>query len=163
MFLCVNTLEQGHLGEVSALEWLASHGARVAVPFGPSPDWDLIAELDGKLLRVQVKTSRCFHKERWVVAVCTRGGNQSWSGLVKRMSASRCDYLFAHVDDGRRWFIPSERVGGGNAILVGGPKYAEFEVERGRPLHQEDGCPRPLYNRPRLARGDVRVVKGIRL
>jgi hypothetical protein len=159
MFPWVNTLEQGHLGEVSAVDWLTSVGACVAIPFGPSPDWDLVAELDGKLLRVQVKTSKSFLRGRWATAVCTRGGNQSWTGLVKRMSPTRCDYLYVHVGDGRRWFIPSDRIGGGNAILLG-PKYAEFEIEPGRPLEDDDSRERPLYNRPRLARGDVRVVKG---
>ena len=162
MFLCVNTLEQGHLGEVSALEWLTSVGARVAIPFGPSPDWDLVAEFEGKLLRVQVKTSRSFLRRRWATAICTRGGNQSWNGIVKRMHPSRCDYLFVHVGDGRRWFIPSGRLGGCNAIMLGGPKYAEFEIEAGRPL-DPDFRERPLYNRLRLTRGDVRVVKGARL
>jgi hypothetical protein len=156
----VNTLEQGDLGELSAMEWLASVGAHVAVPVGHSPDWDLIAELDGRLLRVQVKTCTSRPRGRWVVAVCTRGGNQSWNGIVKRMDSSRCDYLFVLVGDGRRWFVPSDRVDGTTAICLGGPKYAEYEVERGRPLQRGDECRRPLYNRPRLARGDVRVVKG---
>ena len=134
MFVHMNTLEQGHLGEVSALEWLVAQGYYVAIPWGPSPDWDLLAEIDGRLARVQVKTSTSRHKGRWVVAVCTRGGNQSWNRIVKRMHSSRCDYLFVHVADGRRWFIPSTRVEGGTAICLGGPKYAEFEVEQGRPL-----------------------------
>ena len=63
-----------------------------------------------------------------------RGGNQSWNGVVKRLDATRCDYLFVHVGDGRRWFIPARALGGGSAIALGGPKYAEFEVERGTPL-----------------------------
>ena len=46
----------------------------------------------------------------------------------------RCDYLFAHCADGRRWFIPAPVVEGGTAIQLGGPKYAEYEVARGRPL-----------------------------
>jgi PD-(D/E)XK endonuclease len=134
MFLSVNTLEQGDLGEASAIEWLVSTGASVFVPVGHSPDCDVIALVNGRALRVQVKTCRRRQRGRWAVAICTRGGNQSWSGLVKRMSAARCDYLFVHVGDGRRWFIPSDRVEGTTAICVGGPKYAEFEVERGRPL-----------------------------
>jgi hypothetical protein len=59
----------------------------------------------------------------WLASV--RGGNQSWTGIVKRMDASRCDYLFVHVGDGRRWFIPSERVEGTTSICLGGPKYAD--------------------------------------
>jgi PD-(D/E)XK endonuclease len=126
--------EQGDFGELSAICWLISKGAHVAVPVGCSPHWDLMAELDGRPLRVQVKTSRCFVRKRWDVTLCTRGGNQSWNGIVKRLEASRYDFLFVLVADGRRWFIPSDRVAGGSGLLLGGPKYADFEVERGDPI-----------------------------
>jgi hypothetical protein len=95
-----------------------------------------MAELDGRPVRVQVKTSRCFVRKRWDVTLCTRGGNQSWNGIVKRLDPSRYDFLFVLVADGRRWFIPSERVEGGSGLRLGGPKYAEFEVERGDPIPQ---------------------------
>ena len=103
------------------MQWLAWKGATVAIPPFHSPYWDLIAELDGELLRVQVKTSAFPRKRRWEVRVCTAGGNQSWTGLVKRLDPTRYDYLFVHVADGRRWFIPSGAVGGGRGILLGGP------------------------------------------
>ena len=110
--------------------WLWERG-HVAVPLGHSPNWDLIAEIDGRLLRVQVKTSRQFRLGRWEVTLCTRGGNRSWNGVVKRLDPVAYDYLLVHVADGRRWFIPSTAVGGGVGIRLGGPKYAEFEIERG--------------------------------
>jgi len=125
---------QGDLGELSAMDWFASRGAIVCFPIGHSPDWDFVAELDGRLLRVQVKTCISFIKRRWSVTVCTRGGNQSWSGLVKRFDPSSCDYLFAVVGDGRRWCIPSGALVGKTSIALGGRRYAEFEVEAGRPL-----------------------------
>jgi PD-(D/E)XK endonuclease len=131
--------KQGDAGEFSAIQWLGSIGARVFIPLGHSPDVDLVADLDRRLLRVQVKTSTCWCRERFVVALCTRGGNQSWNGVVKRLDASRCDYVFVHVGDGRRWFIPSAALGGGSGILLGGPKYAEFEVEPGEPLLSRAG------------------------
>jgi hypothetical protein len=100
---------QGDLGKLSAMEWLGSQGYGVSFPIGHSPDYDLIADDGDALLRVQVKTSTQHGpKGRWRVAVCTRGGNQSWNGLVKRFSATRCDCLFVLVADGRRWFIPAE-------------------------------------------------------
>jgi PD-(D/E)XK nuclease superfamily protein len=77
----MNTLEQGDLGELSAMEWLAGVGARVFVPVGHSADIDVVALFDGKLVGVQVKTSRYSRNGRWEVRLCTRGGNQSWSGL----------------------------------------------------------------------------------
>jgi hypothetical protein len=75
-----------------------------------------------------------FRKNRWEVTICTRGGNRSWSGVVKRLDPARIDRLFVHVADGRRWFIPADAIGGGCGIRLGGPKYADFEVDRGRPL-----------------------------
>ena len=143
----MNPRQQGDLGERAAAIWLLSTGANVAYPFGHSPDWDLVAEINGQLHRVQVKTSRYFRLDRWSVQLSTHGGNRSWNGTVKRFHASRCDYLFVLAGDGRQWFIPASEVGG-CGINLGGPMYAAFEVSRGAPLESGD------------ARGDVRVVKG---
>jgi Holliday junction resolvase-like predicted endonuclease len=126
--------QQGDLGEVSALQWLTFAGALVSKPLFESPDYDLVADFDGRLVRVQVKTSvRCV-RERFVVSLATRGGNQSWSRTIKYLGPERCDWVFVHVGDGRRWCIPTTALGGRSAICVAGPKYAEFEVDPGHPL-----------------------------
>jgi hypothetical protein len=127
--------EQGDLGELSAMEWLANQGAHIYLPLGHSPDVDLIANFGNRLLQVQAKTStRENERGRWVVHISTMGGNQSWNGLVKYFDASRCDYLFVLVGDGRRWFIPTHALECRSALTLGGPKYSEFEIEPGRPL-----------------------------
>jgi PD-(D/E)XK nuclease superfamily protein len=159
----VNPREQGDLGEVSAIEWLTRWGARVWVPISHSPDIDLIAEKDLRLWRVQVKTCGRWQRGRWSVSVCTRGGNQSWNGVVKRLDPSRCDYLFILAADGRRWFIPSRAFGGGTAINVGGPKYAEYEVDQTTPMPVETATkPGSRIDIPQ-PRGDARAAKGIGL
>jgi hypothetical protein len=43
------------------------------------------------------------------------GGNRSWQGL-------------------RRWYIPVTSVEAESQLHLGGPKYAEYEVEPGDPL-----------------------------
>ena len=98
------------------------------------PDYDLVVDFGDRVERVQVKTSICRVRQRFVVQLSTRGGNQSWNRTIKYISASRCDSLFAHVGDGRRWYIPVGALAGESAVTLGGPKYAEFEVERGDPL-----------------------------
>ncbi len=130
----MNPRRQGDLGEFSAMEWLGSRGYPVWIPLGHSPDCDLVTRIDGRLVSVQVKTSTVRRNDRFEVTICTRGGNRSWSGLVKHFSSERCDWLFVLVADGRRWFIPAAVVEGGSGILLGGPKYAAYEVESGRPL-----------------------------
>jgi hypothetical protein len=138
MFWCmdgrISPRLQGDIGEWSAIGWLIERGAKVFLPLGHSPDVDLVADLDDRLLRVQVKTSTVYRNERYEVTLATRGGNQSWNGMVKLFAPTRCDVLFVHAADGRRWFIPSDVVGGGSAILLGGPKYDAYEVEPDRPL-----------------------------
>jgi len=116
------------------MNWLSYAGALVCKPLFESPDYDLLADFGDRIVRVQVKTSTCWRLNRWEVTLATRGGNQSWSGLVKRLDAARCDALFVHVGDGRRWYIPAADLGGGSGILLGGPKYATYEVEPGEPL-----------------------------
>ena len=143
--LRLNPRLQGDLGEASAAQWLAFAGAAVAFPIHHTPDWDLIAEFGDELLRVQVKTSTVFRAGRWAITLKTSGGNRSWSGVVKRLDSSRCDRLFVVVGDGRRWFIPSRSLDGSSQIVLGGTKYAEFEVEPGPPLvlpTLEDGVSR---------------------
>src|SRR4051812_30108718 len=92
----------------------------------------------GGLVKVQVKTSTVGHRGRWRVSLCTRGGNRSWSGITKHLDSSRCDYLFVHVGDGRRWFIPTVFVEARTAVVLGGRKYGQFEVEPGLPLPEPD-------------------------
>jgi hypothetical protein len=127
----------------------------VFVPVGHTPNCDPIAEFDNRVERVQVKSSIAWHKQRFIVALCTRGGNRSWNGVVKRLDATRCDSLFVHVGDGRRWHIPAAALGGGSGILFGGSKYAEYEIESGDPLPPRlpslDSAP---------VRRDSRAVKG---
>jgi hypothetical protein len=126
---------QGERGEQLAAAWFIDREIEVFVPLLHTPrDFDFIVDWGDGSKRVQVKTSTLFRKGRWDIAVRTSGGNQSWSGVVKRLDGSKYDHLFVHVADGRRWFIPSTAITGGCIVRVGGPKYAEWELDRGLPL-----------------------------
>jgi hypothetical protein len=121
------------------MDWLSNKGALVWIPLGHSPDVDLMAEVDGKLLRVQVKTSTYRlttpdGHSRWAVSVSTSGGNQSWNRTTKVFDSALVDRLFVLVGDGRRWFIPAAFVESSRRLSLGGNKYSEFEVERGLPI-----------------------------
>ena len=130
----INRRQQGDLGEASAIEWFTRLGATVLVPLGHSPDYDLVADLDGQLIRVQVKTSTQFTQTpdghiRRVVSLRTCGGNQSWTGIAKEIDSARVDVVFALTGDGRRWAIPSDCLGARSSIHLGGANYSEFEID----------------------------------
>ena len=135
----LNRRQQGDLGEASAIEWLASVGALVLLPLGHSPHYDLVADADGRLLRVQVKTSTgvgftSSGEPRFPICLTTAGGNQSWNGVAKTIDVDHVEYLFALTGNGRRWFIPTAMLEARRQIVLGGPKYSEFEIEPGRPI-----------------------------
>jgi hypothetical protein len=132
----INRRQQGDLGEASAIDWFTRRGATVWTPLGHSPDSDLIAELGGRLFRVQVKTSTCVPKgaTRWYLNLATNGGNQSWTGVTKLFDPSRFDLLFALVGDGRRWLIPADAIEGVKGITLGGRKYSEYEIQPTAPI-----------------------------
>jgi hypothetical protein len=123
------------------MEWFASKGALIWAPLGHSKDVDLIAELDDRMLRVQVKTTTQSattpkgHR-RWRAMIATNGGNQSWSGATKKFDPTRVDLLFVLVGNGRRWLIPASAIESQRQIALGGSKFAEFEIEPGTAIDQ---------------------------
>ena len=137
----INRTQQGDLGEASAVEWLLREGAVAYKPVGYSPDNDLIADLNGELIRVQVKTTtqRTLTPdghERFPTMIATNGGNQSWSGVTKRFGSARADFLFVLTSRGRRWFIPAGEVQAGRTVQLGAPRYADFEIDPTQPIHE---------------------------
>lgn len=137
----INRRQQGDLGEISAIEWLTKKGAVVAIPFGHSPDFDLLAQVGDRLLRIQVKTSTQELRTpnghlRFPVSLVTCGGNQSWKGVAKIFDRSKVDYLFALTSAGRRWFIRASDLDGKRAVQLGGKKYSEYEIERATPIRE---------------------------
>jgi bifunctional DNA-binding transcriptional regulator/antitoxin component of YhaV-PrlF toxin-antitoxin module len=130
----INRRQQGDLGEASAIDWLTRQGAIVALPLGHSPDFDLVAQIGQRLLRIQVKTSTQEIRTpnghlRYPVSLVTCGGNQSWTGVAKLFDPKRVDYLFALTSPGRRWFIPAVDLDGNRNVNLGGSKYSEYEID----------------------------------
>jgi hypothetical protein len=124
-----NPRRQGDIGEVTAAEWLTRNGYGVWIPLCHSADVDLIAQRGDRYLRIQVKTATVVRNGRFVVSLATKGGNRSWGGRVKALDPANYDFLFVLVSDDRKWFIPATQVDGRAQLLLGGPKYAGFEVD----------------------------------
>jgi hypothetical protein len=147
----INRRRQGDLGEASAIEWFSRLGATTFIPFGHSPDVDLVVELEGRLLRIQVKTSTQSAETsdghlRQVVSLKTCGGNQSWTGVAKQIDPTRIDFLFVLTGDGRRWLIPSDCLEARNSIRLGGAKHCEYEIDPAPRIDQLVYGDRPVLN-----------------
>ena len=52
MFVGMNNIEQGDLGESIARCWYELHGHVVFIPTGRSPDYDFVVSVDGRRWRI---------------------------------------------------------------------------------------------------------------
>ena len=116
---CRTNKDQGNIGLAKAMYELQVLGYRTSIPFTENQNYDLICEKDGKLNRVQIKTTR--QKSKYGVYVAnlrTLGGNQSFHTIKKR---EKGDYelLYVLTDDNVSYLIPDEVITAKNAVSLG--------------------------------------------
>lgn len=124
-----NSKKQGDIGLVAAIYWFESNGYPVLLPLTDSQDYDLAADMDGKLCKVQVKTT--YYRNRhgnYEVNLRVSGGNRSGTGKIKYFDSSLVDYLFAVTDSASKYLIPSVHIEATRSLTLG-DKYAIYKVE----------------------------------
>ncbi len=119
--------DQGNVGEALAIGALAKAGYAVAIPLQNNLPYDLIVDKDGKLSRVQVKTTTSRKETGWNVYLATSGGNTR-QHTKKRFDNTLCDFVFVVADNMRMWLIPASIITAGSYITVGGSQYGEYEL-----------------------------------
>ena len=122
----MNTKLQGNVGLGQAIAYYTSLGYVVSLPLNDSQKYDLIYD-DGKLWRVQVKTS--FHKApsgSFIVQLRQKGGS-SRSKLVRLFDPKSADFIFVFCEDGTRYLIPCSTVKCTSDMTLG-PKYAKYQL-----------------------------------
>ena len=122
-----NTKKQGDAGLGSAIAYFTHMGYTVCLPLTDSQDYDLVVDIDGRLSRVQVKTTRQVGpKGKYRVDLRTQGGNQSWSGVSKRFDSTKVEYLFVLLDNGETYCIPSSEMDNESRITPESGKFERF-------------------------------------
>lgn len=121
--------QQGNVGVARAVYEYTKMGYTVLLPTSDSDKYDLVIDDHERLLRVQVKTSRCKTKHGgYAINLKTSGGNTKQNTIRKR-SESDYDMLFVLIETGECWNIPSDKLGSaGSSIVVGAHKYSEYKV-----------------------------------
>ena len=121
---------QGNMGLGKAIEYFTSHQIPVSLPLNDTQSYDLIADFDGKLQRIQVKTTRSTQTEgrSYTVGLRNCGGNRTGTVRQVKFDNESCDYLFIYTGSNKTYLIPANIIDAKNAIVVG-VKYSEFEVQ----------------------------------
>ena len=109
--MLMRTKKTGTITENEVELALRKSGASVSLPRGDDDAYDLIADIDGKLIRIQVKTARSRTHGAAFSFCCTRNKyfkNGIW--LHQKYEEGEMDY-FATVWNGQTYLVPAEECG----------------------------------------------------
>ena len=118
---------QGNLGLGKAIEYFTSHSIPVAIPLNDTQKYDLIADFNGKLQRISVKTSRATKNGISFEVQLRNTGESSGKNKIRLFEKDSCDYIFVYTINEECYLIPSDIIEAQNSINVG-PKYYDYLV-----------------------------------
>lgn len=118
---------QGNLGLGKAIEYFTSYSIPIAIPLNDTQKYDLVADFNGKLQRVSVKTSRATENGKSFAVQLRNTGGSSGKNKTRLFDKTSCDYVFIYTFNEECYLIPANIIEAQNTIYVG-PKYEDYLV-----------------------------------
>ena len=108
----MNSKEKGNIGEGLALAEFAKRGIQVSIPFGDNARYDLIAEFNGKLNKIQVKyCNQQISENNSIACPCASSLNHT-TNKNKTTYENDVDYfVFYLVEWDKMVLMPIEKIG----------------------------------------------------
>lgn len=101
---------RGEWAELCFMARAAEHGLCVSKPWGETAHYDFVVETEGKLLRVQVKSTFSNRKGKYRCGV---------HGSRGAYAADAFDFIAAYLVPENLWYIiPAEKIEGKEAIMI---------------------------------------------
>ena len=121
---------QGNLGLAKAIEYFTSQGITVSIPLNDTQPYDLVADFNGKLQKISVKTGKSSPKKNGIYTIQLRntGGGRKNSIRQVLFDNSTCDYVFIYTVDEKLYLIPSAEINTKSAINVNNEWSKQYEV-----------------------------------
>ena len=100
----MNSKDKGNIGEAIVLAEFTKRQIQVAIPFGDNARYDLIAEFNGKLNKIQVKYCGQITENNSFICPCASSTNHTTN---KHLSTYDNDVdFFATMHEGECYLIP---------------------------------------------------------
>lgn len=104
----MDTKKKGNLTELQCLAAFTENECGVSIPYGDNSKYDFIADVDGKLLKIQVKTSSYVNEEQTAIKFSCRSTHLNCKGVSNvKYSKDEIDY-FATYWENKCYLIPVE-------------------------------------------------------
>jgi hypothetical protein len=124
---CDNPKKQGNIGIGIAIAWFVKNGCTVSIPLTDCQEYDLVIDdINGKLYKVQVKTTTFKEFNTYKINLKTCGGNQSFN-TIKKFDKTKVDLLFIVTCEGDMYLIPTNKITQTNCLKLG-EKYQDCKV-----------------------------------
>lgn len=103
----IGTKGQGNVGIAAAILYFTKQGCTVSLPLNDAQEYDLVVEIDGKLNKVQVKTTKYLTEhDIYQVSLVSSGGSKR--EVYHRVAESFCDLLFVVCANNTQYLIPRD-------------------------------------------------------
>lgn len=103
----VEKKQKGNLTELQCIAAFYEIGYSVSIPYGENSRYDFIADVDGHLIRVQVKSSSTKDGGKSYTFSCRSSRTNGKRTITKRYTKLEIDY-FATFINGRCYIVPVE-------------------------------------------------------
>ena len=101
----MNTNTLGKITETEVMSYIIRKGYSVSIPFGDKDRYDQIWDINGKLFRIQIKTSHLYTKNTGKAIEFSTTGNSN--GRITSYTKDDIDY-FATIWEGQVYLVPVE-------------------------------------------------------
>lgn len=119
--------QKGNLTELQCLAAFVAIGCSVSIPYGDNSKYDFIADKDGQLLKIQVKTSSLKKNSQDAICFSCRSTHVNCSGVKNiRYNENEIDY-FATFWEGKCYVIPVQECSVEKTLRFAPPKNGQIK------------------------------------
>ena len=116
----LSSKQKGNLTELQSITAFYKLGYQVSIPYGENSRYDFIADINGKLIKVQCKTSR--EVDVGVIEFsCRSCRSNTQSSIERRYNKEEIDYFCTYWED-KCYLIPVEETSGTKKLRFVTPK-----------------------------------------
>ena len=122
----MDSKQKGNITELEVLTYITKLGYQVSIPFGDRERYDQIWDINGKLIRVQVKTSRWTEDSSGIKFSCRSNTKVQGKIMHARYTKDEIDY-FATFWDNRCYLVPIEETSTEKRLRFEPPKNGQVK------------------------------------
>ena len=114
--------QKGNLTELQCLTAFYEYGCHVSLPYGENSRYDMIVDVNGKLLKVQVKSSSAIDEDNSAIKFACRSSHVNSKGVQNiKYTSAEIDY-FATFWNGKCYLVPVDECSAEKTLRFVPPK-----------------------------------------